>query len=95
MFSGASLRNSRSVPAIFVRTLSERFGDQGGVPAAMGARVATPLPGPMDILTSSDAVRDPKAHEHWLRPLWSHVVPLKPAGSLPPIDRAAIAELQW
>jgi len=50
----------------------------------MGARVQTPLPGPMDILSSSDAVRDPKAHEHWLRPLWSHVVPLRPAGALPP-----------
>ncbi|MBP2647197.1 MAG: polyketide synthase, partial [Gemmatimonadetes bacterium] len=39
---------------------------------------------PPDIVTSSDAVRDPRAHEHWLRPLWSHVVPLKPGGSLPP-----------
>jgi len=82
--TGLNLPLSTLLEAPTVRTLSRRFGDQGGMPAVVGARVATPLPGPMDILSSSDAVRDPKAHEHWLRPLWSHVVPLKPAGTLPP-----------
>ena len=82
--TGLNLPLSTLLEAPSVRTLSERFGDRGGLPAAVGARVATPLPGPMDIVSSSDAVRDPKAHEHWLRPLWSHVVPLKPAGTLSP-----------
>jgi thioesterase domain-containing protein/NAD(P)-dependent dehydrogenase (short-subunit alcohol dehydrogenase family)/aryl carrier-like protein len=82
--TGLNLPLSTLLEAPTLRTLSERFGDRGGAPVAVGARVQTPLPGPMDILSSSDAVRDPKAHEHWLRPLFSHVVPLKPAGTLPP-----------
>ncbi len=82
--TGHNLPLATLLEAQTVRTLAARFDHQisSSVP-----RTPQPMPAfsaPADIVTSSDEVRDPRAHEHWLRPLWSHVVPLKPAGSLPP-----------
>jgi acyl transferase domain-containing protein/thioesterase domain-containing protein/aryl carrier-like protein len=82
--TGLNLPLSTLLEAPTVRLLSERFGDRAGIPAVVGSRVPTPLPGPADIVSSSDAVRDPRAHAHWLRPVYSYVVPLKPTGILPP-----------
>jgi thioesterase domain-containing protein/aryl carrier-like protein len=82
--TGRNLPLAALLEAPTVRALSERFGD---APLAAGAtpRIATPMPQPGgDLLASSDAARDPRAHEHWLRPLWSHVVPLRPQGALAP-----------
>lgn len=68
-----------------MRALASRFDQR-----ISSSTPRTPQPQPaftapsLDIVSSSDAVRDPRAHEHWLRPLWSHVVPLKPSGNLPP-----------
>jgi thioesterase domain-containing protein len=81
--TGVNLPLSTLLEAPSVRTLSARFED-GKPHSAPGIRQATPLPGPMDLLSSSDAVRDPRAHTHWLRPLFNYVVPLKPTGTLPP-----------
>ncbi|HEX5632291.1 MAG TPA: SDR family NAD(P)-dependent oxidoreductase [Gemmatimonadales bacterium] len=83
--TGQNLPLATLLEAPTIRTLSERFGDRPLAAEGAAPRIATPLPQPGgDLLASSDAVRDPRAHEHWLRPLWSHVVPLKPSGSLPP-----------
>jgi thioesterase domain-containing protein/aryl carrier-like protein len=83
--TGQNLPLATLLEAPTIRTLSERFGDRPPVADGATPRIATPLPQPGgDLLASSDAVRDPRAHEHWLRPLWSHVVPLKPSGSQPP-----------
>ena len=83
--TGHNLPLATLLEAQTVRTLAGRFDQQisSTVPRTPQQMPAFAAPAG-DIVTSSDAVRDPRAHEHWLRPLWSHVVPLKPAGSLPP-----------
>lgn len=83
--TGHNLPLATLLEAQTVRTLAARFDQQmsSSVPRTPQQMPAFTAP-PTDIVTSSDAVRDPRAHEHWLRPLWSHVVPLKPGGSLPP-----------
>lgn len=78
--TGTNLPLATLLEAPTVRTLAGRF-------AAMGARSAPGEPGSeggTDLMAASDQARDPRAHAHWLRPLWSHVVPLKPTGTLPP-----------
>ena len=83
--TGHNLPLATLLEAQTVRTLAVRFDQQisSAVPRTPQQMPAFTAPAP-DIMTSSDAVRDPRAHEDWLRPLWSHVVPLKPGGSLPP-----------
>ncbi len=83
--TGHNLPLATLLEAQTVRTLATRFDRQIGlsVPRTPQQMPAFTALAP-DIMTSSDEVRDPRAHEHWLRPLWSHVVPLKPGGSLPP-----------
>ena len=83
--TGHNLPLSTVLEAQTVRALAERFDERivGSVPRTPVQIPVAVMPA-ADILSSSDAVRDPRAHEHWLRPLWSHVVPLKPGGSLPP-----------
>ena len=83
--TGHNLPLATLLEAQTVRALSARFDRQisSSVPRTPQQMPAFTAPVP-DIMTSSDAVRDPRAHEHWLRPLWSHVVPLKPGGILPP-----------
>ena len=83
--TGHNLPLATLLEAQTVRSLAARFDQQisSSVPRTPQQMPAFTAP-PPDIVTSSDAVRDPRAHEHWLRPLWSHVVPLKPGGSLPP-----------
>jgi len=83
--TGHNLPLATLLEAQTVRTLAARFDHQisASVPRTPQQMPAFTAPA-ADIVTSSDEVRDPRAHEHWLRPLWSHVVPLKPGGSLPP-----------
>ena len=83
--TGHNLPLSTVLEAQTVRALAERFDERivGSVPRTPVQIPVAVMPA-ADILSSSDAVRDPRAHEHWLRPLWSHVVPLKPGGSLLP-----------
>ncbi len=83
--TGHNLPLATLLEAQTVRTLAARFDQQisASVPRTPQQMPAFTAPAP-DIVTSSDEVRDPRAHAHWLRPLWSHVVPLKPGGSLPP-----------
>ncbi len=83
--TGQNLPLATLLEAPTVRTLSERFDERiASVVPRTPVQVPVAVAPGGDIVTSSEAVRDPKAHEHWLRPLWSHVVPLKPGGILPP-----------
>ena len=83
--TGHNLPLATLLEAQTVRTLAARFDQQisASVPRTPQQMPRSAHRRPTSS-TSSDAVRDPRAHEHWLRPLWSHVVPLKPGGSLPP-----------
>jgi acyl transferase domain-containing protein/thioesterase domain-containing protein len=83
--TGHNLPLATLLEAQTVRTLAARFDRQISlsVPRTPQQMPAFTAPA-QDIVTSSDEVRDPRAHEHWLRPLWSHVVPLKPGGTLLP-----------